>query len=106
LIYSDLKRTHHHAKVNHAHKEWVAWRVPHQQLRELFQRVQARHEGRLPALLREHLHRYLAEFDFRHSNRATPDPKQEARRRSRRRQADEAGAQLELFPNLLYLKVK
>ena len=23
-IYSDLKRTHHHAKVNHGEKEWVA----------------------------------------------------------------------------------
>ena len=53
--YRDLKRTHYHASVNHQAKEWAARRVAHQHGRELFQRVQARHEGRLSALLREAL---------------------------------------------------
>jgi hypothetical protein len=30
----------------------------------------ARHEGRLQHCSEKHLHRYLAEFDFRYSNRA------------------------------------
>jgi hypothetical protein len=30
---------------------------------------QARNEGRLPALRGGHLHRYVAEFDFRYNNR-------------------------------------
>ena len=42
---------------------------PHEHRRRFFQRLQARHARRLSALRRKHLHRYLAEFDFRYSYR-------------------------------------
>src|SRR5438034_3361881 len=41
----------------------------HQHRRRLLLDFQARNEGRLSALQGKHLHRYLAEFDFRYSNR-------------------------------------
>ena len=42
---------------------------PHQYGRGLLFDLQARHERHLPALREKHLHRYLAEFDFRYCNR-------------------------------------
>ena len=44
-----------------------------------FSRVQARHARHLPALLEKHLHRYLAEFDFRYKNRVSARREEEQR---------------------------
>ena len=43
----------------------------HQYRRRLFLDLQAWNEGRLSALQEQHLHRYLAEFDFRYNNRCS-----------------------------------
>ncbi len=68
--YRDLKRTHHHATVNHGAEEWVAGEYHTNTVEGFFSVFKRGMKGIYQHCSEKHLHRYLAEFDFRYSNRA------------------------------------
>lgn len=62
----------YHGRVNHSKEEWVSKRIPwiHTNTVEGYFSVFKRGlKGTYQHVARKHLHRYLAEFDFRYSNR-------------------------------------
>jgi hypothetical protein len=68
--YSDLKRGYYHATVNHAEKEWAAGEYHTNSAEGYFSIFKRGMKGVYQHCSEKHLHRYLAEFDFRYSNRA------------------------------------
>ena len=68
--YSELKRLYHHAKVNHAQEEWVVGDWHTNTVEGFFSIFKRGVKGIYQHVSEKHLHRYLAEYDFRYSNRA------------------------------------
>lgn len=68
--YSQLKRLYHHAKVNHANDEWVVGDWHTNTVEGFFSIFKRGVKGIYQHVSEKHLHRYLAEYDFRYSNRS------------------------------------
>jgi transposase-like protein len=68
--YRTLKRTHYHATVNHQAKEWAAGEWHTNTVENYFSVFKRAMKGVYQHCSEKHLHRYLAEFDFRYSNRS------------------------------------
>jgi hypothetical protein len=62
-----------HHVVNHAEREYVRGDVTTNQAENYFSQLKRSLDGTHHHVSREHLHRYLAEFDFRHSTRDLSD---------------------------------
>jgi transposase-like protein len=62
-----------HHVVNHAEREYVRGDVTTNQAENFFSQLKRSLDGTHHHVSREHLHRYLAEFDFRHSTRDLSD---------------------------------
>jgi transposase-like protein len=77
--YRDLKRTHHHGRVNHLAKEWARGEHHTNSAENYFSIFKRGMKGVYQHCSEKHLHRYLAEFDFRYSNRAKVGYDDEAR---------------------------
>jgi transposase-like protein len=68
--YTDLKRGYYHAKVHHADEQWVVGDYHTNTVEGYFSIFKRGMKGVYQHCSEKHLHRYLAEFDFRYSNRA------------------------------------
>jgi transposase-like protein len=67
--YVGLKRTHYHGMVNHGANEWAAGEYHTNSAENYFSVFKRGMKGVYQHCSEKHLHRYLAEFDFRYSNR-------------------------------------
>lgn len=91
LPNTDLHTDHHqpyipigwkaasHGRVNHAMSEYVRDGVTTNHAEGYFSQLKRSLDGTHHAVSREHLHRYLAEFDFRYSTRDLTDSQRMAR---------------------------
>jgi transposase-like protein len=67
--YSGLNRDYHHGAVNHGQEEWVVGEFHTNSAENFFSLFKRSVRGTYSHISEKHLHRYLAEFDFRYSNR-------------------------------------
>lgn len=67
--YSELKPDYHHDTVNHGDEEWARGDVHTNTVEGFFSVFKRGMKGVYQHCSEKHLHRYLAEFDFRYSNR-------------------------------------
>jgi transposase-like protein len=67
--YSALNREYHHGAVNHGAEEWVVGEFHTNSAEGYFSHFKRSVRGTYTHISEKHLHRYLAEFDFRYSNR-------------------------------------
>jgi transposase-like protein len=67
--YSGLNRDYYHATVNHSQEEWVVGEFSTNSAEGYFSIFKRGMRGVYQHCSEKHLHRYLAEFDFRYSNR-------------------------------------
>ena len=67
--YSRLNRDYYHGTVNHGHEEWVVGEFHTNSAEGYFTTSSAQCAAPTRTSAEKHLHRYLAEFDFRYSNR-------------------------------------
>jgi len=63
------KRGHKHEKVNHSQEEWVRGTIHTNTVEGYFSIFKRGMKGVYQHCSEKHLHRYLAEFDFRYNNR-------------------------------------
>jgi transposase-like protein len=68
--YSSLNRDYYHGAVNHGAEEWVVGEFHTNSAEGYFSHFKRSVRGTYSHISEKHLHRYLAEFDFRYSNRA------------------------------------
>jgi transposase-like protein len=68
--YSQLNRDYYHGTVNHSQDEWVVGEFHTNSAEGYFSHFKRSVRGTYSHISEKHLHRYLAEFDFRYSNRA------------------------------------
>jgi transposase-like protein len=67
--YSQLNREYYHGAVNHGADEWVVEEFHTNSAENYFSIFKRGMKGVYQHCSEKHLHRYLAEFDFRYSNR-------------------------------------
>lgn len=67
--YSSLNREYYHGAVNHGAEEWVVGEFHTNSAEGFFSQFKRSVRGTYSHISEKHLHRYLAEFDFRYSNR-------------------------------------
>jgi transposase-like protein len=77
--YRNLDREYMHAFVNHSAKEWGRGPIHTNTVEGYFSIFKRGMKGVYQHCSEKHLHRYLAEFDFRYSNRAKLGVNDEAR---------------------------
>lgn len=78
--YNPLKRIgYNHESVNHSHREYVRGEVHSNTVEGYFSIFKRGMKGVYQHCSEKHLHRYLAEFDFRYSNRSALGVEDEAR---------------------------
>jgi transposase-like protein len=68
--YGNLKKGYYHAMVNHSEDEWVTGPYHTNSAENYYSVFKRGMKGVYQHCSEKHLHRYLAEFDFRYSNRA------------------------------------
>lgn len=68
--YASLNREYFHGAVNHGQEEWVVGEFHTNSCEGYFSHFKRSVRGTYSHISEKHLHRYLAEFDFRYSNRA------------------------------------
>jgi transposase-like protein len=68
--YTQLNKEYHHGAVNHSADEWVVGEFHTNSAEGFFSQFKRSVRGTYSHISEKHLHRYLAEFDFRYSNRA------------------------------------
>ena len=68
--YASLKDGYYHATVNHSAEEWAAGEYHTNSAENYYSVFKRGMKGVYQHVSEKHLHRYLAEFDFRYSNRA------------------------------------
>jgi transposase-like protein len=68
--YSSLNKEYFHGTVNHSQDEWVVGEFHTNSAEGYFSHFKRSVRGTYTHISEKHLHRYLAEFDFRYSNRA------------------------------------
>ena len=67
--YNSLNREYYHATVNHSAEEWAVGEFHTNSAEGYFSLFKRSVRGTYSHISEKHLHRYLAEFDFRYSNR-------------------------------------
>jgi transposase-like protein len=67
--YRPLDREYYHGTVNHSIEEWVVGEFHVNSAEGYFSHFKRSVRGTYSHISEKHLHRYLAEFDFRYSNR-------------------------------------
>lgn len=67
--YSELNKGYYHASVNHSQDEWVVEEFHTNTVEGYFSIFKRGMKGVYQHCSEKHLHRYLAEFDHRYSNR-------------------------------------
>ena len=67
--YSQLNRDYFHVSVNHGQEEWAVEEFSTNTAEGFFSIFKRGMKGVYQHCSEKHLHRYLAEFDFRYSNR-------------------------------------
>jgi transposase-like protein len=68
--YNQLNRDYFHASVNHGKEEWAVGEFHTNTAEGYFSIFKRGMKGIYQHCREKHLHRYLAEFDFRYSNRS------------------------------------
>jgi transposase-like protein len=69
-LYSDMEsHVHHHDSVHHSSGEYVRGKVHTNTVENVFSVFKRGMKGTYQHCAEKHLHRYLAEFDFRYNNR-------------------------------------
>ena len=68
--YHSLNQDYYHGTVNHGREEWVVGEFHTNSAEGFFSHFKGSVRGTYSHISEKHLHRYLAEFDFRYSNRA------------------------------------
>jgi transposase-like protein len=68
--YAQLNRDYYHGTVNHSQDEWVVGEFHTNSAEGYFSHFKRSVRGTYTHISEKHLHRYLAEFDFRYSNRS------------------------------------
>jgi transposase-like protein len=68
--YNSLNQDYYHGTVNHGREEWVVGEFHTNSAEGYFSHFKRSVRGTYSHISEKHLHRYLAEFDFRYSNRA------------------------------------
>ena len=68
--YNRLEDEYGHETVNHAREEWVRGEIHTHTIEGYFSIFKRGMKGVYQHCSEKHLHRYLAEFDFRYSNRS------------------------------------